>query len=89
MSLISMPLACISCDHYNHIGWRADEQSPYKENYSSRSKNRTQYGNCSKHNCQVFGTQVCSSHQFCDKTMKVHVVVNRKDALESIQESLI
>jgi hypothetical protein len=88
MKNISMPLACVSCDHYTHIRRIHDEQCPFENKFGER-KTKTHAGFCHKNNVNVFGTQLCNSHEYPIDVMDVHPVANRTAPLEPFQEQLI
>lgn len=88
--VISMPHACISCDHYQHKGKKHDSECPFTSLWTRPDrKSKTHYGNCQKHQCQVFGTQLCNSHTYPIELMDVHPVKNRSKPLEPFQEQLL
>lgn len=87
MNKISMPKACISCDHYQHKGRKKDVVCPYGGKWDKVE--RTQYGKCTKNECDVFATQLCSSHTYPSDLIDVHEVPNRTFSLEPMQTSLV
>ena len=84
-----MPLACISCDHYQHKGMKQDSECPFVHYLSNKKKDKTHFGQCLKHNCNVYGTQLCNSHKYPAELMAVHPVQNRVNPLEPFQQALI
>lgn len=58
ISKVSMPKACVSCQHFQHIGRCADEYSPHKTSWGARKLN-TKYGQCHHHLIEVFATELC------------------------------
>ena len=87
MSRISMPKACISCDHYQHKGRKKDVVCPYGTKWDKVE--RTQFGGCSKNVCDVFATQICTSFTYPVDLMDVHEVPNRTFPLEPFQQLMV
>ncbi len=83
ISKISMPKACVSCQHFKHLGRCADEYSPHKTSWGERKLN-TKYGKCSIHLTEVFATELCK--QFSQEPdAEVFPVENRPEPKEPRQ----
>jgi hypothetical protein len=64
MDKITMPKACISCQHFEFIGTTHDEHCPFVAAYKWEAKpTRTKYGKCSVTKTNVFITELCPSYK--------------------------
>ncbi len=85
---LQMPAACLSCIHYQHKGFDHDSHCPFGSDEIGRPHTRTHYGTCSKHRCEVFGTQICNGYE-CDPQILSFPVANRPEPRTPIQERLL
>lgn len=85
---LQMPAACLSCVHYEHKGFDEDDHCPFGRDHTGRTHTRTHYGTCSKHRCEVFGTQICNGYE-CDPQILSFPVANRPEPRTPIQERLL
>ncbi|MDX1816076.1 MAG: hypothetical protein R3180_00045 [Marinobacter sp.] len=85
---MTMPKACISCVHYQNLGWKHDQHCPFKADFaSSPAKTRTPFGHCDLHRSNVFATEICNSHH-TEPFVKTTAVQNRPEPMTPIQERL-
>lgn len=87
MVQMTLPKACIACNHFDVKGYKEDKHCPYVEKYTGRAKTRTQFGRCSLHSKQVFCTEICSNFVH-DSSIKVFDVENRPEPLEPHQAEM-
>lgn len=85
---LRMPKACISCVHYEPLGFDDDEHCPFPPRpYSVDSKpGRTPYGSCNVHMAEVFATEICGAHEPEPQVM-LAPVQNRPEPRNPIQET--
>lgn len=90
INAIQMPKACISCKHYEHVGFDQDEHCPFKSNLpkSRPTSGKTQYGQCIAHGEEVFATQICNGYMQ-DEGVEVVEVTNRPEPRVIFQEPLM
>lgn len=78
--MITMPLACISCIHYEPQGHEFDS-------YSTRPNKKTPYGDCAWHESEVFCTEICP-HYEKEPGTEVAKVTNRPETKQPYQSEL-
>lgn len=81
--------ACISCQHYEQIGWDNDEHCLYQDWWKKTKQNgRVQYGQCHKNGNEVFCTEICP-HYLQEEGIETIAKPNRPAARQQCQQQLI
>lgn len=87
-----MPKACISCQHYKHLGVDDDPMCVSEtQRWMHELRGdpmRTAYGRCDRHGCEVFATQLCNSY-LVELFVYPKDVTNRPEPRIAIQEILL
>lgn len=81
---ITMPKACISCNHFTGTGYKADSINPMRDQFGGRIS-RSQFGSCSAHCKDVYATEICGSFEH-DDLIAVVEVENRAEPMQPHQE---
>ncbi|MCV6588020.1 MAG: hypothetical protein OIF57_03165 [Marinobacterium sp.] len=85
---ITLMRACISCQHYEYIGWDNDPHCPNQNWGYRKGNNRLQYGKCHKNGNEVFCTEICP-HYLQDEGVLITELPNRPAARQPVQQALI
>ena len=87
-AFMQMPRACVSCEHYQHLGKDHDDHCPFPTRSAlERKSTQTPYGRCQHHGVEVFATQICNQHT-ADPLIKCIDVTNRPEPRAPIQEGM-
>ncbi|MEI8647434.1 hypothetical protein P4S73_04810 [Paraglaciecola sp. Hal342] len=88
LSMITLPKACISCQHFTHKGTAEDKHCPFKASDAWAPKpTKTKYGNCSVCKADVFITEICPSYK-AEPYIHVVAVANRPEPMQPRQTPL-
>jgi len=87
-AFMQMPKACVSCEHYQHLGKDYDTHCPFPAHSALGGQpEQTPYGRCQYHRVEVFGTQICNQHT-ADPLIECVDVTNRPQPRVAIQEAM-